>query len=179
MFKDPLKLHSRYNDCRRHCKLIKCSSLCREINLRITPAPSNLTQYAQKTLCTKAPLSRGVTGKSFSDMEKNNKKKPRNETEIPTGFSNPVIIGSEHAVRRQHTSKMRPRNPFMELSDFLTTQDGIKAFSFHTNSLLLCFAFLGPTYQYQAAREKCSFFTTFEVVKPPLFDMSLFQLPSL
>ena len=43
--------------------------------LRITPAPSNLTKYAQKTLCTKTPLSRGVTGKTFTDTEKNTKKK--------------------------------------------------------------------------------------------------------
>ena len=47
--------------------------------LRITPAPSNLTKYAQKTLCTKTPLSRGVTGKTFTDTEKNTKKK---KTEI-------------------------------------------------------------------------------------------------
>ena len=40
-------------------------------NLRITPAPSNLTNYAQKTLCTKTPVSRGVTGKIFHDTEKN------------------------------------------------------------------------------------------------------------
>ena len=44
--------------------------------LRITPAPSNLTKYAQKTLCTKIPLSREVTGKTFPDTEKNNKTRP-------------------------------------------------------------------------------------------------------
>ena len=66
-------------------------------NLRITPVPSNLTKYAQKTPRTKTPLSRGVTGKTFTDTEKNEKinktknKKPRNETQIPTGFGNPVI----------------------------------------------------------------------------------------
>ena len=88
------------------------------------------------------------------------------------------IISSEHAVRRQLTSKMRLRNPFMELSDVLTTQDGIKAFLVTQDSLLLCFAFLGsPTYQ--AALEKCSFFTTFEVVKPSLFEMYLFQQLSI
>ena len=42
-------------------------------NRRITPAPSNLTKYAQKTLCTKTPLSRGVTGKTFPDTENNKK----------------------------------------------------------------------------------------------------------
>ena len=82
-------------------------------NLRITPAPLNLTKYAQKTLCTKTPLSWGVTSKTFHDTEikkKNNKLKkkanafsnwiaygnpikikPTNETQIPTGFGNPVI----------------------------------------------------------------------------------------
>ena len=65
-------------------------------NLRITPTPSNLTKYAQKTLCTKTPLRRGVTDKTFPDTEKKiiektkNKKKTRNETQIPTGFGNPV-----------------------------------------------------------------------------------------
>ena len=33
-----------------------------------------LRKYAQKALCTKPPLSRGVTGKTFTDTEKNNKK---------------------------------------------------------------------------------------------------------
>ena len=47
------------------------SSRVHQRNLRITPAPSNLTKYAQKTLCTKTPLSRGVTGKTFTDTEKN------------------------------------------------------------------------------------------------------------
>ena len=52
------------------------------------------------------------------------------------------IISSEHAVSRQLTSKMRPRNPFMEFSDLLTTQDGIKAFLVTQDSpLLICFAF--------------------------------------
>ena len=45
-----------------------------QIKLRITPAPSNLTKSAQKTLCTKTPLRRGVTGKTFPDTEKNNKR---------------------------------------------------------------------------------------------------------
>ena len=88
-----------------------------------------------------------------------------------------LLVQTEHAVRRQLPSKMRPRSPFMELYDVLTTQHGIKPFWVTQDSLLLCFAFLGPTYQ--AGREKSSVFTTFEVVKPPLFDMSLFQLPSL
>ena len=70
---------------------------------------------------------------------------------LRVGFVVFKIISSEHAVRRQLTSKMRPRNPFMKLSDVLTTQDGIKAFLVTQDSLMLCFAFLGPTYQ--AARE--------------------------
>ena len=60
-------------DFRRHYRLIVQSKL------RITPAPSNLTKYAQKTLRTKTPLSRGVTGKTFTDTEKNTKNK---KTEI-------------------------------------------------------------------------------------------------
>ena len=47
------------------------SSRVHQRNLGITPAPSNLTKYAQKTLCTKTPLSRGVIGKTFTDTEKN------------------------------------------------------------------------------------------------------------
>ena len=66
------------------------SSRVHRRNLRITPTPSNLTKYAQKTLCTKTPPSRGVTGKTFPDTETN--KKPRNTTQIPTGFGNPVKI---------------------------------------------------------------------------------------
>ena len=58
-------------------------------NLRITPAPSNLTKYTQKTLCTKTPIRRGVTGKNFHDMEKIKIKIQRKETQIPTGFGKP------------------------------------------------------------------------------------------
>ena len=36
---------------------------------------SILRKYAQKALCTKTPLSRGVTGKTFTDTEKKNEKK--------------------------------------------------------------------------------------------------------
>ena len=34
------------------------------------PTLSILRKYAQKALCTKTPLSRGVTGKTFTDPEK-------------------------------------------------------------------------------------------------------------
>ena len=36
---------------------------------------SILRKYAKKALCTKTPLSRGVTGKTFTDTEKNKKNK--------------------------------------------------------------------------------------------------------
>ena len=50
-------------------------------NLRIPPAPSNLTKYTDKTLCTKPLLSRGVTGKTFTDTEKKNKKNTKLNTD--------------------------------------------------------------------------------------------------
>ena len=59
--------------------------------LRITPAPSNLTKYAQKTLCTKTLLSRGVTGKTFPDTENN---KTRCFCEAYTGL--PVVRATEN-----------------------------------------------------------------------------------
>ena len=37
---------------------------------------SILRKYAQKALCTKTPLSRGVTGKTFTDKEKKLKLDP-------------------------------------------------------------------------------------------------------
>ena len=55
-------------------------------NLQITPVPSKLTKYAQKTLYTKTPLSRGLIGKTFPDTEKKIKK-TRNQTQILTGFA--------------------------------------------------------------------------------------------
>ena len=55
-------------------------------NLHITPVPSKLTKYAQKTLYTKTPLSRGLIGKTFPDTEKKIKK-TRNQTQILTGFA--------------------------------------------------------------------------------------------
>ena len=73
------------------------SSCVHQRNLRITPAPSNLTKYAQKTLCTKTSLSRGVTGKTFTDTEKKFQKR-RNATQIPTGFGNPVITKVNSAM---------------------------------------------------------------------------------
>ena len=36
---------------------------------------SILRKYAQKALCTKTPLTRGVTGKTFTDTEKNTNEK--------------------------------------------------------------------------------------------------------
>ena len=55
-------------------------------NLRITSVPSNLTKYAEKTLCTKTLLSRGVTGKTFPGTEKklqNYEMKPRFRLGLP------------------------------------------------------------------------------------------------
>ena len=51
------------------------SSYVHQRNLRISPTPSNLTKYAQKTLHTKTLLSRGGSGKIFHDTEKNTKNK--------------------------------------------------------------------------------------------------------
>ena len=61
-------------------------------NLHITPVPSKLTKYAQKTLYTKTPLSRGLIGKTFPYTEKKKRKnheiKHRSWLGLPTG--NPV-----------------------------------------------------------------------------------------
>ena len=51
-------------------------------NIHIAAAPSNLTKYA-KTLCTKTPLSRGVTGKTFTHTEKNKEKKKKRPEKLP------------------------------------------------------------------------------------------------
>ena len=67
-------------------------------NIRITAAPSNLTNYAKRTLCTKTPLSRGMTGKTFTDTEKKRKKKKhrRNITHFPSG----IAIYDSHSLSR-------------------------------------------------------------------------------
>ena len=49
-------------------------------------------KYVQKALCTKTPLSRGVTGKTFTDTEK--KKKTRCFREAYTGL--PVVRVTEN-----------------------------------------------------------------------------------
>ena len=77
---------------------------------------SILRKYAQKALCTKTPLSSGVTGKTFTDTEKKNekKKKPTNETQIPTGFGNPVNIeniwGKDAKVRSGNLLEYENKN---------------------------------------------------------------------
>ena len=69
----PLKRHSRYNDFQRHCRFNNLMFSCvHQGNLHVTPVPSKLTKYAQKTLYTKTPLSRGLIGKTFPDTEKKN-----------------------------------------------------------------------------------------------------------
>ena len=50
-------------------------SCAHQRNLRITPTPSNPTKYALKIIRTKTPLSRGVTGKTFTDTEKQKNEK--------------------------------------------------------------------------------------------------------
>ena len=60
-------------------------------NLHITPVPSKLTKYAQKTLYTKTPLSRGLIGKTFPDTEKNNEKTTKSNTDLDWfAIGNPV-----------------------------------------------------------------------------------------
>ena len=44
---------------------------------------SILRKYAQKALCTKTPLSRGGTGKNFTDTEKNDEMKRRFRLGLP------------------------------------------------------------------------------------------------
>ena len=73
------------------------SSYVHQRNLRITPAPLNLTKYAQKTLCTKTPLSRGLQARLFPTRKKINKR--RNATQIPTGFGNPVKNKKIHEIK--------------------------------------------------------------------------------
>ena len=46
-----------------------------EKNVRISTTLSILRKYAQKALCTKTPLTGGVTGKTFTDTEKNKTEK--------------------------------------------------------------------------------------------------------
>ena len=68
-------------------------------NLRSSTTLSILRKYSQKALCTKTPLTRGVTGKTFTDTEKKKikkkKKKENKQTKrrprlgLPIG--NPVI----------------------------------------------------------------------------------------
>ena len=58
------------------------SCVTREI-YAFPPTLSILRKYVQKALCTKTPLSRGVTGKTFTDTEK----KQTKPTQIPTGFA--------------------------------------------------------------------------------------------
>ena len=63
--KTPFALH----DFRRHCRLSLSFYCVHQRNLRISTTLSILRKYAQKALCTKPPLSRGVTGKTFTYAE--------------------------------------------------------------------------------------------------------------
>ena len=50
------------------------------------PSPLKPNKYAQKTLCTKTPLSRGVTGKTFHDTKKKKKKETNKQTQALYSF---------------------------------------------------------------------------------------------
>ena len=47
---------------------------------------SILRKYAQKALCAKTPLSRGVTGNTFTDTEKNDNSKKKKKKKIKRRF---------------------------------------------------------------------------------------------
>ena len=79
------------------------SSCVHQRNLRITPTPPNLTKYVQKTLHTKTLLGRERTGKTFHGTEK---KIRRNETQILTGFGNPVINKFSCSYRNYRDSQI-------------------------------------------------------------------------
>ena len=66
------------------------------LNLRISTTLSILRKYAQRALCTKTPLNRVVTGKTFTDTEnkKNNNNLPIFRLGLPYG--NPVISHRKH-----------------------------------------------------------------------------------
>ena len=88
--KTPFPLH----DFRRHCRLSLSFYCVHQRNLRISTTLSILRKYEQKALCTKIPLSRGMTGKTFTDTEK--EKKNNTEQMEPTfqlglPYGNPVI----------------------------------------------------------------------------------------
>ena len=67
MFKDPLKRYSRYDDFRR---------LAGKLNILLctTDPPETHQKYAHVTLPTKILLSKGVSGKTFPDLEKKKKR---------------------------------------------------------------------------------------------------------
>ena len=82
-------------------------------NLRITPAPSNLIKYAQKTPCTKTPL---IGGERHARLFPTRKKNSRNETEIPTGFGNPVNRKSQVEVIEEYDTKRKMKSPHPQIS---------------------------------------------------------------
>ena len=85
------------HDFRRHCRLSLSFYCVHQRNLRISTTLSILRKYEQKALCKKIPLSRGVTGKTFTDTEKKikintinktNKSHPHSDWDCHTG--NPI-----------------------------------------------------------------------------------------
>ena len=69
-FKDPLKRHSRYNDFRRHCRLIKYSTVSTGSNLRISATPWNLPRIRAEDSTHKDTTKQGSDRKDFSQHGK-------------------------------------------------------------------------------------------------------------
>ena len=75
MLKNPLKRHSRYMTFDAIAGYVDHSTVSTREIYAFPTTLSILRQYAQKALCTKTPLSRGETGKTFTDTE-NKKTRP-------------------------------------------------------------------------------------------------------
>ena len=72
MLKNPLKRHSRYMTFDAIAGYVDHSTVSTREIYAFPTTLSILRQYAQKALCIKTPLSRGETGKTFTDTEKKN-----------------------------------------------------------------------------------------------------------
>ena len=69
MLKNPLKRHSRYMTFDAIAGYVDHSTVSSREIYAFPTTLSILRQYAQKALCLKTPLSRGETGKTFTDTE--------------------------------------------------------------------------------------------------------------
>ena len=78
MLKNPLKRHSRYMTFDAIAGYVDHSTVSTREIYAFSTTLSILRQYTQKALCIKTPLSRGETGKTFTDTEnkKNNNNLP-------------------------------------------------------------------------------------------------------